>query len=130
MATSFERPTVAASTSDSYLSARVNNIRRSDRSRRPSSANVPRLDAVPEDRRPPPTTYRPVSGDIKGKGKAREQTQRSKSQDSVKRPRTEWVLDLQEVALGAGRWSQRERVILVVGSEFFRTRLLRSRNHY
>lgn len=113
------RPAQAASGGDPYLSARINNVRRSDRSR-PSQATVPRLDAVPEDRRPPPTTYRPVSGDIKGKGKAREETRTLPSAEPAQRQRTDWVLDLHEVARGAGRWDQRERVILVVGSKLGR----------
>jgi hypothetical protein len=62
----------------------------------------------------PPTAYRPLSDDgrTKGKGKAGVRA------EPVRRAKGDWILDLDEVARGTDRWNERDRVILVVGSEF------------
>lgn len=114
------RPPISASSSDSFLSARLTNARRSDKGRRPSQVNLQTLDAVPENaastsasKPGQPVGYRTLASDGKMKGKDVATAQ----PEPARRARGDWILDLDEVTRGAGRWEERGRVILVVGSE-------------
>jgi hypothetical protein len=64
---------------------------------------------VPEDSRPPASTYIRSQPSHKGKEKEMGSGQRKTKLD--------WALDLVETQRGAERWEEKERVILVVGSE-------------
>jgi hypothetical protein len=84
-------------------------------SRRPSSATSSlALGSVPEDARPPPSAYRKSQSSHKGKEK-----EMTGGMSKQKRPRVEWSLDLLEAQRGAEKWGDRERIVLVLGSEFF-----------
>lgn len=125
MTTTLSRPSpLSSSSSDPYLSARLTNARRSEKVRRPSQVSTPTLDAVPEDgsqlKKLPPSSYRSISesGLLQSKGKARATSNGRESSDPRERNRTDWIVDLTETARGAEKWEDRERVILIVGSEF------------
>jgi hypothetical protein len=81
--------------------------------RRPTSATSPlSLGSVPEDARPPASAY--TRDKLSYKGKERE------TQDAggiQKKARADWVLDLLEANQGAEKWAEKERVVLVIGSE-------------
>lgn len=94
------------------------------RIRRPSSHVTPGLDSVPED--PLSHVNRASSSTasrLSEKGKERDSMSAPLSRNDsghalpAKRKRAEWVVDLVETRERASAWSERERVILVIGSE-------------
>ncbi|ORY24187.1 hypothetical protein BCR39DRAFT_507534 [Naematelia encephala] len=132
------RPTISTSLSDQFLSARVDSSRRMvspEHRRRPSSNSPIALDSVPEDhhlgvgRRSPTSPLRPAAQATGGrrsssKGKERDISKAVHEQREYvvpKRKRAEWVIDLDEVQKGAKAWSDRERVILIIGSPSINT---------
>lgn len=117
--------------------------------RRPPASSGHMLDVVPEDSSasPSPLSYRPSHGrsdsnipslrQSRGKGKARDMSgmQRSASEDAIssmrrqegeasKKRKAGWYVDVQEVTKNLDKWNQRERVILVIGSESGLSRLV------
>ncbi len=112
---------------DSTAFSQVESPRRltsDQRGARASYHSIPALDPVPENSMSRARSSSSSALRASGKGKDRDLREATLPRDNsseslqVKRKTAGWVVDLLEAQKGAEGWAERDRVILVLGSEF------------